>query len=86
MASGEVNQFKAFNEEEGSEAGLDHEKHGRPKSGDAMDADEEEGGASSPNLLAILQLQSQVITLQSNYNLTYPFKSNHIYVFRITML
>ena len=34
----------------------------------AMDADEEEGGASSPNLLAILQLQSQVITLQSNYN------------------
>ena len=39
----------------------------------AMDADEEEGGASSPNLLAILQLQSQVITLQSNYNLTYPF-------------
>ena len=39
----------------------------------AIDADEEEGGASSPNLLAMLQLQSQVITLQSNYNLTYPF-------------
>ena len=39
----------------------------------AINADEEEGGASSPNLLAMLQLQSQVITLQSNYNLTYPF-------------
>ena len=39
----------------------------------AMDADEEEGGGSSQNLLVTLQLQSQVITLQSNYNLTYPF-------------